>query len=113
MGETFCYYINVIDLGTYPLHIAINAFGKLVQVFKEVVDIDVMAIDFHFFFKCSAGRWEDFQKIIEITGVIAQLEKHCTSKWTSLDKVLVKLNHCTKNVVFHLGFLQSHFGHIY
>ena len=60
-----------------------------------------MAIDFHSFFKYSAGRWEDFEKIIEITGVIAQLEKHCTFKWTSLDKVLVKLNHCTKNVVFH------------
>ena len=51
-----------------------------------------MAIDFHFFFKYSAGRREDFAKVLEITGILSRhLEKHCTSRWISLDKVLVKL----------------------
>ena len=35
-----------------PLYTANSAFGKLIQFLKEVVDLDQMAIDFQFFFKC-------------------------------------------------------------
>ena len=81
-----------IYLGTCALHTVNNAFGKLVKTLSEIVDLDQMAIDFHFFFKYSAGRREDFEKVSEITGVLTQhLNKHCTSRWISLDRVLVKL----------------------
>ena len=40
-----------ICLGTCVLHMANNAFGKLVKELSEIVDLDQMAIDFHFFFK--------------------------------------------------------------
>ena len=33
---------TLIYLGTYPLHTANNAFGKFVQVLKEVVNLDQM-----------------------------------------------------------------------
>ena len=86
------YQSTFIDIGTCALHIANNAFGKLVTILNSIVELDQMAIDFHFFFKYSAGRREDFAQVSEITGVISQhLEKHCTSRWISLDKVLVKL----------------------
>ena len=75
-----------IYLGTWSLHTVNNAFGKLVKTLSEIVDLDQMAIDFHFFFKYSA------EKVSEITGVLTQhLNKHCTSKWISLDRALVKL----------------------
>ena len=48
--------------------------------------------DFHFFFKHSACRREDFAKVTEITSTLSShLEKHCTSRWISLVKILVKL----------------------
>ena len=48
--------------------------------------------DFHFFFKYSACRREDFAKVTEITSTLSShLEKHCTSRWVSLVKILVKL----------------------
>ena len=51
-----------------------------------------MTTDFPFFFKYSPGRREDFEKVSEITGVLTQhLNKHCSSRWISLDRVLVKL----------------------
>ena len=81
-----------IYLGTLALHTVNNAFGKLVKTLSEIVDLDQMAIDFHFFFKYSAGRREDFEKVSEITGVLTQhLNKHGTSRWISLDRVLVTL----------------------
>ena len=48
--------------------------------------------DFHFFVKFSACRREDFAKVTEITSTLSShLEKHCTSPWISLVKILVKL----------------------
>ena len=56
--------------------------------------------DFHFFFKYSAGRREDFQDTSNMTGVLTQhLEKHCSSRWISLDKVFVKLIEQFPNLV--------------
>jgi hypothetical protein len=41
----------IIEVGTCPLHIVNNAFGKAVKALKgSIVDLDEMAIDFHFFF---------------------------------------------------------------
>ena len=89
-----------IYLGICALHTANNAFGKLLKKLSEIVDLGQIAIDFHFFFKCSAGRREDFQDISNVTGVLTQhLEKHCSSRWISLEKVLVKLIEQFPNLV--------------
>ena len=41
---------SIIEVGTCPLNIVNNAFGKAVKALKEnIVDFDEMAIDFHFF----------------------------------------------------------------
>ena len=70
-----------LNLGTCALHTVNNAFGKLVKTLSEIVDLDQMAIDFHFFFKYSAERRKDFEKVSEITGVLTQhLNKLCTSE---------------------------------
>ena len=38
-----------IYLGTCALHTANNAFGKVVKELSEIIDLNQMAIDFHFF----------------------------------------------------------------
>ena len=37
---------------------------------SEIVDLDQMATDFHFFFKYSAGRREDFQDVSNVAGIL-------------------------------------------
>ena len=40
---------SIIKVGICPLHIVNNALGKAVKALKEsIVDLDQMAIDFHF-----------------------------------------------------------------
>ena len=89
-----------IYLGTCALHTVNNVFGKLVKELSEIVYLDQMTIDFHFFFKYSAGRREDFQDVSNVTGVLTQhLEKHCFSRLISHDKFLVKLIEQFPNLV--------------
>ena len=58
-----------------------------------------MALDFHLFFKYSAARREQYTKCHEITGVVAKMmEKHCESRWLSLEKVLVKISEQWDNI---------------
>ena len=74
------------------LHSANNRFGKLGKEIDAIVELDRMAIDFHLLVKYCAGRREDFAKVSEINGILSRhLEKHCTSRWITLDKVLLKL----------------------
>ena len=41
---------SIIEVGTCPLHIVKNVFGKTVKWLKEsIVDLDEMAIDFYLF----------------------------------------------------------------
>ena len=98
---------TLIYQGTCALHTANNAFGKLVNELSEIVDLDQIAIEFHFFFKYSTGRREDFQDVSNVTGVLTQhLEKHCSSRWISLDKVLVKAIEQFPNLVEYI-YLDS------
>ena len=42
--------LSITEVGTCPLHNVNNAFGKALKALKEsIVDLDKMAIDFHFF----------------------------------------------------------------
>ena len=86
------WHTTFIDLGTCSLHSANNGFGKLAKLIDDIIELDQMAIDFHFFHKYSACRREDFAEVSEITGLLSRhLVKHCTSRWISLGKVLMKL----------------------
>ena len=59
---------------------------------ESIVDLDEVAIAFHFFFKYSAARREQYTACHEITGVTAKMmEKHCLTQWLILEKVLVRL----------------------
>ena len=94
----------IIEVGTCPLHIVNNGFGKAVEALKEsIVDLDEVAIDFHSFYKYSAARREQYTVCHEITGVTAKMmEKHCSTRWLSLEKVLVKLMEQWENLSEYL-----------
>ena len=96
--STKCQF-SIIEVGTCPLHIVNNAFGKAVKALNaSIVDLDKMAIDFYFF---SSIRLQGEQYIAchEITGVTAKMmEKHFQTRWLSLEKVLVKLMEQWKNL---------------
>ena len=86
--------VNIIEVGTCSFHTVNTGFGKAVQSLKDVItDFDQMAIDLHFFFKYPAARREQYTKCHEITGIVTKMmDKHCESRWLSLQKILVKLS---------------------
>ena len=79
-----------LDVGTCPLHIVHMAFRKGVSVLW--FNVDQFALDIDFFFKLSAGRRADYQKISEVTNIVAEYAlKHNTTRWVTLRRVLVRL----------------------
>ena len=84
--------ISFIDIGTCSLHTANNAFSDGLRYLKDSVDLDEIAIDFHFFFKHSVVRKEDYKEVSCITEVTSHFVlRHCQTKWLNLDRVLVRL----------------------
>ena len=85
---------SITEVGTCPLHIVSSALEEC------IVDLGEVAIDFHFFFfKYSAARREQYTTCHEITGETAKMmEKHCSTRWLSLEKVLVKLMEQLENL---------------
>ena len=92
--------LTIVTLGTCSLHRAITGFGKAILSIKAiVVDLDEMATDLHFFFKYSAACREQYKNCDDITGVVTKhLERHCETRWLSLEKVLVKINEQWENL---------------
>ena len=79
-----------LDVGTCPLHIVLNAFRKGVSSLR--FNVDQFALNINFFFKLSAGRRADYQKISEVTDIVAEYAlKHSTTRWVTLRRVLVCL----------------------
>ena len=72
-------------------------------------NVDQFILDIHFFFKLSAGRRADYQKISEVTDIVAEYAlKHSTTRWVTLRRVLVRLIEQYKNLKqFLLVFLPS------
>ena len=79
-------------IGICPLHVVNSAFGKVVKSLKEsVVNLNGMAIDFHFVKQYAAQR-EQHTACHEITGVTAKMvEKDVETQWLSLQKVLLRI----------------------
>ena len=79
-----------LDIGTCPLHIVHNAFRKGVSSLQ--FNVGQFSLDIHFFCKLSAGRRADYQKIAEVTDVIAEYAlEHSTTRWVTVRRVLVRL----------------------
>ena len=79
-----------LDVGTCPLHIVHMAFRKGVSALW--FNVDQFALDIDFFFKLSAGRRANYQKISEVTNIVAEYAlKHNTTRWVTLRRVLVRL----------------------
>ena len=84
------YATQILDIGTCSLHIVNNAFLEGLKELKNEINLDEFAIDLHFFMKYSAARREDYVNIVSVTETTAHfLLRHCTTRWLSLDKVLV------------------------
>ena len=83
---------QILDIGTCSLHIVNNAFLEGLKELKNEINLDEFAIDLHFFMKYSAVRREDFVNIVSVMEITAHfLLRHCTTRWLSLDKVLVQI----------------------
>ena len=79
-----------LNIGTCPLHIVHNTFRKRVSSLQ--FNVDKFALNINFFFKLSAGRRADYQKISEVTDIVAEYAlKHSTTRWVTLRRVLVRL----------------------
>ena len=83
---------SFISMGSCALHTTNNAFGEGIKCLKAVIDLDQFAIDMHFFFKYSSARREDYAKMEGLTSVVAvYLLRHCSTRWLSIDRVLVRI----------------------
>ena len=60
---------SFMSIGTCRLHIVNNAFGEGMKALAKVINLDQFAIVLHFFFKYSAARREDLNKVSSITNV--------------------------------------------
>ena len=76
--------IAVLSFGSCNLHIVNNAFRKGFEKLSEYSEIDLdhyFAVDLYFFFKFSAARREDYEKMSDITDVCAKYKlKHSTTR---------------------------------
>ena len=91
LESSYLQKITFLDVGTCPLHTVHNAFRKGVSFLR--FNIDQFTLDIHFFFKLSAGRGADYQKILEVTNIVAEYAlKHSTTRWVTLRRVLVRIH---------------------
>ena len=89
------------------LDVVHNAFRKGVRSLR--FNVDQFTLDINFFFKLSAGRRADYQKISEVTDIVAEYAlKHSTTRWVTLRGVLVRLIEQYENLKqYFLVFLPS------
>ena len=72
------------EVGNCPLY--------LIRVSSLRFNVVQFALDIYFFFKLSAGRRADFQKISEVTVIVSEYAlKHSTTRWETFRRVLVRL----------------------
>ena len=89
-SEKGCSFLS--KLGYCVLHIVNNGFGVGIKALKEVMDIEQLLIDLHFFFKYPAKRKEEYKEMEKFTDVAAEyLLKPCTTRWLYIGKVCVRL----------------------
>ena len=96
-----------LDAGTCSLHIVHKAL-----MFNELINtthVDQFALDINFFFKLSAGRRADYQKVSEVNDIAAEYAlKHSTTRWVTRRRVLVCLIEQYENLKqYFLVFLPS------
>ena len=76
-----------------------QCFLESIKCLKDNVNVDQFAIDWHFFFKLSAARREDYRGVSDITDVTTHyVINHCQTRRLSLDKVLLWIIKQYKNL---------------
>ena len=81
---------GLIDIGTCNLHIFHNAFAKCLHEFGN--ELSELVIDIHTWFKLSAARREDYQKVQESLGLPKKnVLKHVDSRWLTLQPALLRI----------------------
>ena len=76
-----------LDVGTCPFPIVSNAFRKGVSSLQ--FNVDQFTLYIHFFFKLSAGCRADYQKMSEVTDIVAKRAlKYSTTRWITLRRFL-------------------------
>ena len=69
-----------------------NAFLEGLKELKNEINLDEFAIDLHFFMKYSAAQREGYVNTVSVTEITAHsLLRHCTTRWLSSHKVLVRI----------------------
>ena len=89
-------------------------FLESIKCLKDNVNVDQFAIDWHFFFKLSAARREDYRGVSDITDVTTHyVINHCQTRRLSLDKVLLWIIKQYKNLKeYFLKTLPEHYQRI-
>ena len=106
-------HTDLIYIGSCPLHIISDGFGKGIKYIDAIVNfdqfaIDQFAIDLHSFFKLSAARREDLSEMSNFTDVIVHyVIRHCESRCLSIEKVLVRINEQWPNLQYFLTELPK------
>ena len=84
---------SFVDVGTCPLHIGNNSFGKGMAVVRQCgVNIEGFFNDIYFFFKLPAARREDYKKGEEITDITSKyMMKYSSTRWLYIGKIAVRV----------------------
>ena len=91
---------GLVDLGTCPLHIVHNAYGKGLDEYGK--RCERFAIDVYHFFR-SGCRREDFAKIQELMDVFQhQFLKHVSCRWLTFVPVLQRIEEQHDSLVRYL-----------
>ena len=97
---------SFINVGTSPLHIVCNSFQKAITTFDFHFD---EFFCYHFFFKLSSGRREDFQDMENITNISVQYALcRVETRWLSMKGVAVRIINQWENLCqYFLKFLPT------
>ena len=112
---------SFLRIGTCSLHPTHTAFRKGIKKLyfntsdttyeneSPTFDLDELFNDFHFFFKLSSARREDYASIESITNVVAQYAKnHVKTRWLSMKYVALRcLEQWTNLKEYFLNFLPK------
>ena len=83
---------GLLTVGSCPIHIANNAFNKMLSTLSPFINLDQLASDLHGFFSKSAARRIEYSQSESITEISSKfMIRHVKTRWLSLEKVLVRV----------------------
>ena len=81
--QDFPDYPGLVDIGSCPIHVIHNAFGKGLEHYGK--DVDQLCLDLYSLFKYSAARREDFKEVqVEMELDTNNFLQHTEVRWLSI-----------------------------